>query len=622
MNDYINFSNNNNNDNSIINNEKINTTRPIMIFSLKNISTAYNSYVSNDYQNSKINKINNNKLPRKINLSDFFPKKNNKMVFKTSNNYYRRKNYQKFLNIPQSASSSSYGDTNNNSYFKKNSYNTYNKINNNRNLNSNLEEKKIYNKLNIKELIEINKKRKKIIEQKKKEEEIKKENLLKEEEKLSKIIIGTENCTGGNLNNICDEGVQTSIKIKENKNNEQNMNENGKYEDKKEENKINDLNFYNNNNINKNNINNNNYGKLKESKSTDIDLVNIGNETQEIINNDNSNKNISDINNTNNDLNFNIENNDTLVSNIKKNDIEDTLSFEKTFKNKDNKEKNINEQKEIIDFNIENNDENLSKSSSNKDDEVTEVEEYDINKVNLQNETKSIVSDFFNNKESTENNIELQLSQNKHIFSLGKNRYDYLDSKEYKSFSNNSVEKSFKITNDISNNIKSKNISISKSSNKIIFNNDNILKNSEKLKIRKKLNSCTGRLNKSINKEKIIINNKIDISSNIKGKEKYLNTKNNKSNTNINFKTDGFRRRNSGSINKKIINEYTNKNISNSKIDKKCKIIILPTKSNNNIEDNKKLNKTKKKRQLDNYAEYYKLRSNSKEIPSNKENIE
>ena len=61
-------------------------------------------------------------------------------------------------------------------------------------------------------------------------------------------------------------------------------------------------------------------------------------------------------------------------------------------------------------------------------------------------------------------------------------------------------------------------------------------------------------------------------------------------------------------------NEFTNK------IAKKSKLIILPKKEND-LEENKKFNKTKKKRQLDNYTEYFKLKANNRESLNNKINI-
>jgi hypothetical protein len=91
MNELINFSNNNINNNSIKCNDKVNSIKPIMIFSLKNVSTAYDSQLSNDSHISKFIEKNNGKMPKKIDLSELFQKKNNRMIFKTSSNYYKKK---------------------------------------------------------------------------------------------------------------------------------------------------------------------------------------------------------------------------------------------------------------------------------------------------------------------------------------------------------------------------------------------------------------------------------------------------------------------------------------------------------------------------------------------------
>ena len=592
MNDLINFSNNNINDNSIKCNDKINSSKPIMIFSLKNVSTAYNSQLSNDSHLSKFNEKNNDKMPKKIDLSELFQKNNNRLIFKTSSNYYRKKNYKKYLNIPQSASGSIYADSNNNSCFRKNSYN---KTNYNKNLNSNFEDKKIYNKLNIKELIEITQKRKKIIEEKKKETQMKEQMLLKEEEKFSNIITGSEFNIENKFNeNKCEEGVQTSMKIKEEKKIEQNIVQDEQNNEYKTENNSNN----NNNNIN---LNFKNVEKLKDSKNTDFDLVNIGEDTEENINIENSNKNLPDM-----DLKFDIENNITILSNKQNNEVEDTISFERTNKNNENKEQNINDKK------YNNNDENISKSSSVKDNEMTEVEEYDKNKFDIQNETKSNIFENFNDTNKHEENIDLnlQLSKSKNKLSIEKNRYEDIDCINNGDFINeNLVNNSNEKNNDQINLSRMKNYNISKSSTKI---KNNILQK-DNISVRKKLNSFNGRLNKNNNnKEK---NNKTLISTNIKEKSNSLSINNiNKNNINTKFKTNGFKRKNSSLIQLKGNNEFTNK------IAKKSKLIILPKKEND-LEENKKFNKTKKKRQLDNYTEYFKLKANNRESLNNKINI-
>ena len=592
MNDFINFSNNNINNNSIKCNDKINSSKPIMIFSLKNVSTAYNSQLSNDSHLSKFIEKNNGKKPQKIDLSDLFQKKNNRLIFKTSSNYYRKKNYKKYLNIPQSPSGSIYVDSNNNSYFRKNSYN---KTNYNKNLNSNFEDKKIYNKLNIKELIEITQKRKKIIEEKKKESQMKKQMILKEEEKFSNIITGSEfNIENKYNENKCEEGVQTSMKIKEEKKIDQNV-----QDELNNENRIEN----NSNNININlNLNFKNVEKLKESKNTDFDLVNIGEETEENINIENSNKNMPDV-----DLKFDIVNNETIVPNKQSNEVEDTISFERTNKFNEYKGQNINDKQ----YN-NNDDENVSKTSSVKDNEMTEVEEYDKNKFDIQNETKSIAFENFNDSNKYEENIDLnlQLSKSKNKFSIEKNRYEDIDCKNSNNLINGNLDSNSKEKNSIENNHKLKNYNISKSTTKI--KNNILQKDNVSARKKLKLNSFNGRLNKNNNKEK---NNKTLISTNTKEKNSSLSINNiNKNSINSNFKTNGFKRKNSSIIQLKLNDEYTNKN------DKKSKMIILQKKEND-LDENKKFNKTKKKRQLDNYTEYYKQKAINKEALNSKINF-
>ena len=509
MKDNIIISNTNNN--YIFNQkDKNSTTRSIASFSLKNIDKKNKTYISNDRQMKKNLKEN----PRKIDLNEFLEKTNNGIIFKTTNNYYPKKNYQKFLNIPQYGSS-----INKNLLFSKNNINqnSYNNIYSNLNLH------KTYNKLSIKELNEITQKRKKIINDKYKKEKLQKEKLLKEQEKLRKIILGIENVNPLN-DNLCEDGVQTSTKIKKVQDNGQAIIQNEKNEDKEEE-KI----FYDK----KNNINTNNKNSLlKNSRNTETDLVNIGNETVEINDKDSSNKDIIDINNNNNinnkELSFTIENNDTILSN-KKNE-EYTLSFENEIKNEDNLKQNNNYQKE------KGNNDNLSKSSSYKENEISEVEEYDINKVNLQNETKSNIFDSINYN-NVEENINLGFIKDKNILSTGKDRYEDNNNPKNIIYNNNSIEKEKKSIN-IINEINDKNLS----KNKNVNQNDEKIK-SNKYFHRKKLNSCNGRFNNNIiiNRQIINIGKQILLSSNLN--DNSLNIKNNN-----NFKIDPFRK-NTSSIN-------------------------------------------------------------------------
>ena len=577
MDDYIYFSNNNINSNyNNYNKEKIKSMRPIMAFSLKNISTTFNSHTPKDFQ------TNNNEIERKKD-SILLKKNNKKIISKTINNYYHKKNYQKFLNIPQSPFSSIYGDFNNNSYFKKNAFN---QINYNKSLNSNLDKK--YNRLNIHQLLEISKKRKQILEEKREKEQLKKEKILKEQEKISNIIISLEDNNQKKINitknNLCEEGVQTSIKIKEEKNIGNIM--------KKKENILNIYNDSVDNNINFNNKN------LKHSKNSDIDLVNIGNETEEILNEDNKNKN-NNINNKINELNFNIEKNNSILSNIRKKEDQITLSIDS--KTNNDEKKDYQAGKKI------GNNEDFSKSSSIKEIENSEIEEYDINKINLQNETKSIIFDSLNNL--GENN-DLRITKNKSILSKEKNGNNYIINKnDENSNNNNLIEKnSKKNINETLNNKLELDSKISKKENNINYIDDNIKKTSKNNIHKKNINSCNNRFNKNIiiNRKIIKISKKVLLLSNLKDNSFNINN-------NVNFKTDGFRRKNSD-LNIISSNNY----ISSKKICNKIKnkINVLPSKRNNNDE-----NKNKKKRQLDNYADYFKIRSISKENMNHKINI-
>jgi hypothetical protein len=245
---------------------------------------------------------------------------------------------------------------------------------------------------------------------------------------------------------------------------------------------------------------------------------------------------------------------------------------------------------------------------------MTEVEEYDKNKFDIQNETKKISFENFNDSNKYEENIDLnlQLSKSKNKLSIEKNRYEDIDCINNGDFI---IENLVNISNeknyDEINHNRMKNYNISKSSTKI---KNNILQN-DNISVRKKLNSFNGRFNKNNNNNNKEKNSKTLISTNIKEKSNSLSINNiNKNSINANFKTNGFKRKNSSLIHLKVNNEFTNK------IAKKSKLIILPKKEND-LEENKKFNKTKKKRQLDNYTEYYKLKANNRESLNNKINI-
>ena len=356
MNDNIYFSNNNQINKYIFSSDQNNNNNLLMAFSLRNISTTYNSYISNDFQIS-----NNNEIKQSNEISDAFGQKNNEIEIKKNNKYSRKKNYSKFLNLPQS-NYSTFCDSKTKFYSKNNFITT--------NLNSNLKENKIYNKLKINELIEIAQNRKKIIEEKNKLEQLKKIKISIEEEKLLNIMFKEDI----NNNKICEEGVQTSLTIKK---------KNGKNENHNFEIKNNDCN-------------------ITDKNTIENDLVNIGNNTER--NEDNNPDNDND-NDNDEELSFDIEvNEDSLKPN----------------------------QKKICDDSFdEKNKENSSNSNSNKENEVSRVEEYDIEKEYLKNETKSDIQEYIN--ESEKNNkkekINFKLNKSKSVLSMGLNRYENIDIK-------------------------------------------------------------------------------------------------------------------------------------------------------------------------------------------------
>ena len=130
----------------------------------------------NEYNDNKISKINSK--------------------YSTCNNYYPRKNYNKFLNSHQQINSSI---MNNNNIYQQN---------------TTFEGMGGYSKLNTRDLIEITKKRKEIIEQKKLKEEQKKriiETNLNNLENLDIVVNKNSNNSPLDEKNYCDEGVQTSL---------------------------------------------------------------------------------------------------------------------------------------------------------------------------------------------------------------------------------------------------------------------------------------------------------------------------------------------------------------------------------------------------------------------------
>ena len=565
-------------------------SQPILLFYP---TISKNSYILNDNELSENRVIldGNNNTEMKINelkQNDNYIR--NIKLFKTSNNYYKKRDYKKFLNAPQSVncstmvSNSGIGRNNNNFRISEPNRNLYKYFNSNID-----EEKNLYNKLSTEDLIEITQRRKKIIEEKKLKEEMKKQMMLQEEEQLKNNIIINNNFENfDNSLKFCEEGVQTTLKFKKNNNESKN---------------------------------------LKESKNTEIDFVNIGNETIDNINNE---INLSTLKNSN-DMQFNIINNNTLLSNTNKNSETEKFNVEI---NTDNElMKSIEEEKKFNNKNIlsnnesYNNDNNINNNnitSSIKDDnEMTQVEEFDQKNIIFQNESKTIFSEYEKSLEKTNKNkndvkmetsllsdypIEINNDYSKENIS-SKNRYDYNLSNDKENVINNS-----KVENNLfkESNVNSKQINVNLYKEFNSFSNTNSNKN---LNINNSKNDNFG----------IFLQNKIKYSS--------LNP-NNRSNRryssdiifpekDIIIQSDNKK---STSLTKIIfnsnidINKKKDKKIMTLNIEKNIKSVkdintdrnIKAEKNNTSGKQNKLIQKKiKKKRQLNNYAEYYKLKMSS-----------
>ena len=167
-----------------------------------NFNMLLPSYNQHHYKDEKSSSLINKFLNKK---EEFFEEHNeyndNKILkinskYSTCNNYYPRKNYNKFLNSHQQINSSI---MNNNNIYQQN---------------TTFEGMGGYSKLNTRDLIEITKKRKEIIEQKKLKEEQKKriiETNLNNLENLDIVVNKNSNNSPLDEKNYCDEGVQTSL---------------------------------------------------------------------------------------------------------------------------------------------------------------------------------------------------------------------------------------------------------------------------------------------------------------------------------------------------------------------------------------------------------------------------
>ena len=350
MNEYINFSNSKqNDDNCIISSNKNRNLNALMAFSLKNISTTYNSYTSNDFPSFRKNELRQN-----VELNNVIKLKNNEIEYKKSNNYYKKKDYSKYLNLPQS-NNSTFCDTKNKLYSRC-------QINKGKlipNLNSNFKENKIYNKLSINELIEITQKRKKLIKEKTLLEQLKKSKILQEEQKLMNLIIIDDKNYYSNNNLKCEEGVQTSLIISK---------------DKKNENK-----------------NNSNF-QLNNKNTIENDLVNIGNE-------------IGKNSNNNSDLIFNIEINEDNIPKEKKDKFDDSSEKNNINNYSNYSSNNENETSRIEEYDI--NKENLKNETKSDIQDYINDSEKNIQKEKISiklNKSKSVKSIGINRYENIDIN--------------------------------------------------------------------------------------------------------------------------------------------------------------------------------------------------------------------------
>ena len=446
MNEYSNFSNNNQSNEYIISSDKHNSNI-LTAFSLRNTSTAYNSYLSNEFQLSK-----NNGIKQNIGFSDIFKPKNNEIRFniKKNNNNYRKKDYSKLLNVPQS-NRSTFCDSKN-KFYSNSHFNI-------KNLNSKLKENKTYNKIKINELIEMTQNRKKLIEEKIKEEQLKKLKITLEEEKLLKLMGDTDN-------KLCEEGVQTSLVINKN-NNETN----------------NKLNKEENNNI------------IKIDKNTiKNDLINIGNDTRRNINNNSSfniicNDDNKNNNNNNSELSFDIEVNQDNIEHEQKDLSNDSFESQKKEADSNSSSNKDNNTSKVEEYDI--NKEYLkNETKSSIQDYIDKVEKQDNNKkINLKlNKSRSALftrinryeNIDINNLESLDNKVEDKQNINKNIIS---NKINIKDSKKNKNIekikfinSNENIKKQLKRNKNQNNNL-----------NKQILNKMGIINNkSDSYKIKQK----------------------------------------------------------------------------------------------------------------------------------------
>jgi len=427
------------------NNSSMNNKDQINITSIKqNLSKPYNynlllpSYNQRHYKDEKSSSlINKNKVIKK---NEFFEENDNyenkiskiNSKFSTCNNYYPRKNYNKFLNSHQQIHSSSL--INNNNVYQQN---------------VTFEGSTGYNRLNTRDLIEITKRRKEIIEHQKLKEEEKKrmmENNLNNFESID--IVDNKNSNRSNIEdkNYCDEGVQTSllnINFQENENN----NNNNKKDEPLSTIIFTDKSALINQEITflsiqysiKNNEDNSN--DIKEYKNIENDLVNIEYNPKESIQKD-KDKDKDKSNDFINDNNNNKSNNNKNDNNDKLNDENFDIISNNDNEN-ENQNKNVNiesysishsEVKKSKNIEINKNDGNLSSKKENNENNCEKKDLKEDNNCGKLNKESDLEFTIINNnqgspKKNLKNEEDNCMSNKKETFQIESND-NALDTKD------------------------------------------------------------------------------------------------------------------------------------------------------------------------------------------------
>ena len=416
----------------------------------KNFKSPYNfnlllpSYNPHQYKDEKSSSLINKFLNKK---EDFFKEKSesneNKLSkinskYSTCNNYYPRKNYNKFLNSQQKTNLS---------------------IINNPNIyqqNTTFEGNLGYIKLNTRDLIEITKRRKEIIEQKKiKDEEMHKEieNNLNNLENVDIVINKNLNLNdyGAEGKNFCDEGVQTSLMNI----NEQEIENNNKKEEPLSTIIFTDKSALINQEITflsiQYSLKNNDNDESKEYKCGENDFVNIGCDIKESIHKEKNLVKDKDKINNKSDINKNKNSN------------------KKNYKNSVT-ENNTN--KEIFDTDIINKTEDINNDKINKitnesndvNKNINNFEEINKNINNLENTNKNI-NNFEDNNKDKDKELEFTIESNTQTSPFKNiNEDEYYITNGVENFqiesndkiseikNNNDDNNNFTITNNINNN--------------------------------------------------------------------------------------------------------------------------------------------------------------------------